>query len=228
MAPLFTGSKYNNGTTDPYFQNVKLLLPMIGANNSTVVRDQSLNNRTITLGGNAKISTTQSKFSGSSLYLDGSSSYASIPSSSDFDISGDFTIETWFYMNLLSKNSLICRRFSGTDGWALCFNCLRANINSTWSDTQISWASPADLTWHHIAMVKSGTTITIYLNGVSVGTKTSVTTIANPTTPLLIGVSAGLGYENAFTGYFNGVRLTQGVARYTSTFNPRNEPFPER
>lgn len=227
MAPLFTGSKYINGTADPYFQNVKLLLPMIGANNSTVVRDQSLNNRTITLGGNAKISTTQSKFSGSSLYLDGSSSYASIPYSSDFDISGNFTIETWFYVSG-ANNTLIGRRYSGTDGWVLCFNCLRANINSSWNDTQISWASPAVSTWHHIAMVKNGTTITIYLNGVSVGTKTSVTTIANPVTPLLIGVSAGVNNENPFTGYFNGVRLTQNVARYTSTFNPFNEPFPER
>ena len=52
------------------FHKVKLLLPLNGSNSATSASDLSNDNRTITFSGsNANISTAQSKFGGSSLYL---------------------------------------------------------------------------------------------------------------------------------------------------------------
>ncbi|SVD27381.1 uncharacterized protein METZ01_LOCUS380235, partial [marine metagenome] len=61
------------GTTtgDVYFPQTKLLLPFDGANAATTTSDLSNRNATVTFNGNASISTAQSKFGGSSLYLDG-------------------------------------------------------------------------------------------------------------------------------------------------------------
>jgi len=64
---VFTGTK----SDDPNYSSVSLLLNGNGTNGSTTFTDSSVNNHTITRNGNAQISTTQSKFGGSSMYFDG-------------------------------------------------------------------------------------------------------------------------------------------------------------
>ena len=61
------------GTTvgDVYFPQTKLLLPFDGTNGATTTSDLSNSNHTVTFNGNAQISTSLSKFGGSSCYLDG-------------------------------------------------------------------------------------------------------------------------------------------------------------
>ena len=90
------------GGSDPYFNNVVLLLHMNGANSGTTFTDSSSFARTVTTYGDAKTSTTQSKFNGSSGLFDGTTDRLSVPASSDFNMgSGDFTIETWIYPTTL-------------------------------------------------------------------------------------------------------------------------------
>ena len=60
---------------DQYISSVTLLLHCDGANTSTVFTDKSLTANVVTAYGNAAISTTQSKFGGSSAYFDGSGDY---------------------------------------------------------------------------------------------------------------------------------------------------------
>ena len=57
--------------TDEYFGDVSLLLYGDGTNGSTAIVDSSSINHAIGVNGNAQISTTQSKFGGSSMYFDG-------------------------------------------------------------------------------------------------------------------------------------------------------------
>ena len=97
---FFVGKRYveqQEGSCDEYFYSNSLLLHMDGANNSTTFTDNSINNFTPTVFGNAKISTAQSVFGGSSLLLDGSVDYLSYASNANFDYgTDDFTIEGWF------------------------------------------------------------------------------------------------------------------------------------
>ena len=66
-------------TSDSYFGDVSLLLYGDGTNGNTSIVDSSSNNHAITVNGDAQISTTQSKFGGSSLYFDGSGDYLATP-----------------------------------------------------------------------------------------------------------------------------------------------------
>lgn len=63
---------------DPDFDDVVLLLPMDGTNNSTTFTDRSLNQYTVTANGNAKVVTSTYVFGDSSAYFDGSGDYLSI------------------------------------------------------------------------------------------------------------------------------------------------------
>lgn len=87
---------------DPYIDNVSLLVFADEANGSTSTTDYSPNTKTITFTGNAQVSSTQSKFGGSSLYS-GGGNYAggddiATNPSNDFAFGTDpFTIEFWYW-----------------------------------------------------------------------------------------------------------------------------------
>ena len=76
-----------------------LYLPFTGVNNSTAIMDYSYYRTLLTVAGDAKISTTQSKFGGSSLYLDGTGDYIYADgSASKYAFgTGDFSISMWIY-----------------------------------------------------------------------------------------------------------------------------------
>jgi hypothetical protein len=71
-------------------------------------------------------------------------------------------------------------------------------------------------TWNHLALVRSGTTITLYVNGVSGGTYTSSANFSD--TNNTIGVTPTFGY-------ISDVRVVNGTAIYTSSFTPPTEPL---
>ena len=90
-----------------------VLLHFDGANNSTVFTDSSPFNQTVSVvTGTPKISTAMSKFGGSSLYLDGSSSIK-IPNNANLNLgTGVFTIEFWFYLTSLPiSEALFLQKF---------------------------------------------------------------------------------------------------------------------
>ena len=93
--------------TDPNFADVSLLLHGDGANNSTTFTDSSSNNFTLSRVGDVKISTTESKFGGSSIFFDGTGDYLTLANNSDFNFPNDFTVEAWVYPTAI-VDSLDC------------------------------------------------------------------------------------------------------------------------
>ena len=81
--------------------------------------------------------------------------------------------------------------------------------------------------WHHVAAVLSGGTLTLYLDGVSVGSVGSVTT-PNEAGDLRIGAtgSTGTSLLYYFSGWVDEARLSIN-ARYTSGFTPSASEFEE-
>ena len=213
------------GTTvgDVYFPQTELLLPFDGANGATATSDLSDNNHSVTFAGNAQISTSLSKFGGSSCYLDGSGDYISTPSSSAFEFgTADFTIEFW-------------ARRTGAGSYPYIFDCRPAGANAVlitiyldhansyvphvYINNAVRITSTASMsvdTWYHIALVRSSGTTTLYMNGSSVGSfSDSFSYIA---APFRLGAYSNGGY--GFTGYVDDFRTTKGIARYTSSFTP--------
>jgi hypothetical protein len=82
-----------------------------------------------------------------------------------------------------------------------------------------------DINWHHYAVVKYGSVLTLYVDGVG-----GATTGA-PSTALVDGITgpsiggAGGPSVNSFNGWLDEIRFSKGIARYTANFTPPNSPF---
>jgi hypothetical protein len=228
IASIFSGSAV---TTDPYFEYTTLLLPGSGTNgaqNNTFL-DGSTNNFTITRNGN----TTQGTFSpfsqtGWGNYFDGTGDWLSIPANSAFDFgTGDFTVECWFYYNTTppaSYDYLWAIGGNNTNGIALYINNGQPRI---WNGSLIlsTTGSISGFTWYHLAAVRSSGTLTVYLNGTSIG---SVSLTSNLTGGASAGPKIarwdGVDLEE-FTGYISNFRIVKGVAVYTGAFTPPTSPL---
>lgn len=188
----------------------------------------------ITRNGN----TTQGTFSpfsqtGWGNYFDGSGDQLTVANNSAFNFgSGDFTVEAWCY-------------FTGSTGSVINYsNGQSSNANFAWEIYQVSATSiqiaivesttsyAASSTalvanaWNHVAGVRSGNTLTVYVNGVAGGTTANVTgvTVNNPASAT-VKIS---GYNNAtsiITGYVSNARIVKGTAVYTSNFTTPITPL---
>ena len=216
-------------TSDSYFGDVSLLLYGDGINDSTAIVDSSSNNHAITVNGDAQISTTQSKFGGSSLYFDGTGDYVTAPSDASFDFdNGDFTIEFWMNPSNITGTwqAIISRKYNQSGGWRL-YKTSGSNNLSFYHPSGYYVTSNTGLTngtWHHIAVVRSGSTLTTYVDGTSRGTDTISAAMSPTSADIEIGqgvVTSAYPYE----GYLDELRITKGVARYTSNFTPPTASF---
>jgi hypothetical protein len=222
---------------DPNFSSVTLLLHMNGSNNSTTFTDNSSNAFTLTANGNAKISTAQSKFGGAGGLFDGSGDHLSI-SSPGTSLrnwwTSDFTVEYWIRAaaftqggagvapvivgNMSATTSTNYWSFGPISSGAVRFYYFNGAVVTMTTSTTL-----ATNTWYHLAFVKSGTGLTIYIDGVSSATSTvSGTPQSSSSTAFCIGQ-----FSNAsFNGYLDELRITTGVARYTANFTPPTAAFP--
>ena len=234
------------GTTtgDVYYPQTSLLMHFNGTNGSTTMTDSSKNNFTVTATNGAAISTVQSKFGGSSVLFDGTNDYLTSANNSAFDLSsGDFTIEFWFNTNTLTPsgggsagyaNILGKQNWNGSSGAGWGVWQFNQTIVFFWPTSALNSISTGNVitainTWYHIAVVRSGTSTNntkIYINGVQQAQGTSSST--NSTSALTIGgTNPTSGWDNTYyaAGYIDELRITKGVARYTSNFTPPTAQF---
>jgi hypothetical protein len=186
--------------------------------------------------GNAQISTTQSKFGGSSILLNGTTDILQIAASNPvFAVqNGPFTIECWIYMtaNNSASRGIVSNRNSGSgaNGFSFAVNASnRLNFeigNSSTSNAAVGATSLVLNTWYHVAAVLNGTSMTIYLNGVSDGSTTrSVGAIT--LMPLVVGRYWYDFNNQYFGGHIDDLRITN-FARYTGNFTPQTSQWQDQ
>lgn len=224
------GSNWNNTTVsvDPNYDKVSLLLPMTGINNTYSIYDDSKNNHNVGLVGDTRIVSAQGWFDSSSTVFDGTNDNLVINNHSSFDLRNqDWTIEAWIRPtgDWSKTRTIISKRgiggSEGTDGdWQLYLHPNNGFLSfySASTSTQISSASPMLNTWNHIAATRNGTLITLYLNGLSILSFNGDTSY---TTDRKLYIGGWPAADDYFNGHMNDVRVTRGVARYTSNFDPR-------
>ena len=213
------------GTTvgDVYFPKVKLLLPFDGSNAATTTNDESNSTHSVTFAGGAQISTAESKFGGSSLYLNGDSgTKLTISQSSDFDFgTGDFTIEFWIKTSLSNNDSQSRRVISFGDNNATRIQIFLSSDGIDFYDTSSVKVDGdidvADGNWHHVAFTRSGTSLKGFVDGVQSGSTATNSTDYDNAAALTIGAYASTGLGRV-VGYLEDLRITKGLARYTSAF----------
>lgn len=204
-----------------------MLLHMDGTDGDQDFRDDNGVGRSavgVSANGNAKISETQSKFGGTSLRVDGTSDWIDTEQSDVFEISGDFTIEFWTRASSNTNEYIIHNRGNGLNSTGQ-FSIRLYNGSlylSLYNVSSINGGSFGNYTWRHIAAVRSGSTVTLYVNGVSKGTATWTDTLGATYNSIRIGAFA-LGTSDYF-GDIDEVRVSD-TARYTSAFTAPTEPF---
>ena len=225
---------------DANYSDVSLLLHMNGTDGSTNFVDSSNAGHSVSVSGGAVISTDQSKFGGSSYEGDGSSSkYLSIASSDDFELDGDFTIEFWVYANSTTRNSGIIS--NGQTSWeagatdiaggsGTTSHYLRLEnypVGGSYSTVVIDNAAITNDTWIHYAFTRSGSTVRMFKNGTQVDSATHTDIFDFGYLGTVVGGTAWNSTPTTkWDGYIDELRVTKGVARYTSNFSVPTAAFP--
>lgn len=220
---LMAASGYN-GPTDPNFANVSLLLHGDGANGSTSFPDSSVNSFSVSAYGNAQVSTVSPKFGTGSISLDGSGDYLTVSQNSAFNFgTGNFTVEAWVVRNTSTTGYETILGFDVAGGllFQIFQNQLDFGIRNTASN--LSGTTVPANQWVHLAITRQGSTVFMFQNGSLVRTLNDTTNFTNATQLIVGGYSTSAGL---FNGYIDELRVTKGVARYTSSFTPPTEAFP--
>ena len=231
------------GTTvgDVHFPKVKTLLPLNGSNGGTSATDESNSNATVTFQGSSTTSTAQSKFGGSSLYVPNSDPAGIYfgGAGTTIQLTGDFTIEWWVYriQTTLSANMVLGPMWgvesvsnpnSASNRYALIIGYISSGQTNPqmWCSTNgSSWnlingaylgtaAAGTVNQWVHMALTRSGTTWNYYADG----TRTYTANHGSDALPAAGSyVTLGKSYTdtNSYEAYYNDLRITQGLARYT-------------
>jgi len=197
----------------------KLIMHM----DDTGLTDATGNHTSITKVGSADRSATISKFGGYSLYCPGSGSYLSLTDHPDWDFGAEnFTIDFWMYptSNIATNIGLI--RHGDHTTWD-CFYSITSGTLYFYSGTstgQKSLSAPFAFTintMYHIAIVRDGDIIRFFVNGTPLTPSSDVYTgTANASAAAL---EIGRTSYGPYAGYIDEVRISKGIARWTSDFS---------
>ena len=211
-----------SATGDIYFDKVSLLLPFDGTDGATSTTDISNSNHSLVFGGDAKISAGESKYGGTSCYFDGKGDYLTVADSEDWNFgTGDFTIEFWVWRTGLKSSEGLIGAYP--TGWQSAAPLVAVHDNKILiTEGKYSNRTKADdaplivSTWYHIAFSRRSGTMWLFIDGKLV--KFGEDDHSYDFNDIKIG-NYNVGPNNYyFSGYLDDIRLTKGVARYTSNF----------
>jgi hypothetical protein len=159
---------------------------------------------------------------GNAFYFTNSSSYVGITDSTSYNFATSggtnaFTVGFWFNFNGQSTTSTQAtfvgqdNGSSTNDKWFLTYNYGSTGTNGKFnlhfmnaSGATNDWLASNSATlnstsWYHLALTKSGSNYTFYLNGTSIGSVTSDVTFPNPTNPLTLGYAEpNIGFPGGY------------------------------
>lgn len=209
--------------SDPFFSSVASLLHCDGSNGGTTFTDQI--GRAWTSAG-AVTATAQKKYGTASMDCR-SPGYITTASHADFDFgTGDFTIEWWEHVaSLVTYETPYSRGYISSGGLLVQSGNGDGQYNVYMSGSLIcSESTPKTLSiWQHHALVRSGSTVLLFRDGVQTASGTGATNIVNAN---VCSIGSDGAHNFPVNGYLDDIRITKGVARYTAGFTPPVAPFP--
>jgi len=218
--------KFSKGDKIKLFQTTAKYFYALGTSVSGIL-DTSGTPKALTLSGSPAINTTTFKYGTGSIRIPNQSSdrVAVTTPGSTFQFTGDFCMEGWFYpVTIAGEGSFFIINNTANTAFLL-INITAANkfnvyVNSS-SATFANVGTWTANTWHHLALNRSGTTVTFWVNGVSIATTSTAATLGY-TSPNVVGMAGGGG--SAGEWYGDDIRISN-VARYTGAFTPPTSVF---
>lgn len=238
-----TGELPANIDGDPSYNSVILLLRGASTPGPVIPVDESPTPKTLTVGGNATITTSIFKYGSSALTFDGTGDYFDTSATTDFDFANNpFTIEAWIYVNALASLAgivSVMNNLSGTSlqGYVFLVDTTGylsfrdyTNGNSVFTIQSASGLITTN-TWYHVAVCKEGTgtnQVRLFINGkiVAVGTRNANIPVTTSGQPARIGAWRYPTALRPYNGVIDDLRITKGIARYTKNFLPPPAELP--
>ena len=200
------------------------------------IADGSSNNHTLTVNGN--ISTkrfapydyeayTKTAYGGS-VYFDGVGDYFHTDLGANGGPDGDFTIEFWVYNESGTANGGFFHMSATAGGFSSSSNDALALGKTTYYNFYYGTGNTATgsfsgrLGWQHFAMVRSGSTITLYHHGKVITTQSESGDFSSYR---YIAIGGYYSASYLHTGYIADFRYVKGTAVYTSAFTPPTAPL---
>lgn len=215
----------------------RYLLHFNGTNGSQVFTDSTGRHTLLASSLSAPtLSTTSPKFGSASLHLPSTNpgNYIICPLFIEGDLlSTHWTIESWLKPESSTSNlGWLSYMYGSPNGASLSFDSSgNAVIGAEDASTlaTLSMGSYSANVWTHRAVVRNGTTIKTYADGVeqdsySIAINTNLFA-GGVAKYVVIGVSPNL--VSNFYGYIDEFRVMNGFAAYTSNFTPPSAPFPD-
>lgn len=212
----------------------KLLWHCNGVDGAT--SDTATTGQTVSFIGNAQLDTAQTKFGTSSVLFDGAGDRSTIPASADWNFGvGNFTIDFWVRFNSTSGTQEFISQYippNFQDQWLIeisagkliIFSNVSNNVTAYYTMTN-TWSVNTGQ-WYHLAFVRSGSSIYIFIDGISQAL-TAITAVGTSTFPNVATGTLNIGYKE--TGYVNGwmdeIRIQKGEAYWTSNFTPPSSEY---
>jgi len=219
----------------------KVLLHMNGTDASTTFTESAAGGvHTWTAVDNAQIDTAAFKFSTASGLFDGGAvggpDSITTPDSADFAFgSGDFTVDAWFRNASVGVDRAICGHMAvGNGATGSSFNIRRtaanviianAFVGSTTFTVTGTTAISDTTTFHHVAFVRVGNILRLFVDGIQEGGDVSITGSVNDCTQIFVVGEIGVSGGASWHGWIDEFRLSTGVARWTANFTPPSAPY---
>ncbi len=209
-----------------------LMLHMGGTDESTSFLDSSASAHVVTAQDNSQIDTAEFKFEGASALFDAVNDRLDIPDSPDFDFgSGEFTIDFWAKFNALGSTSHMCSQWEGGNNKSFSIRKINSDVfdmeyrtigGSNFTSTSSFTLSDTD--WHHYTIVRDGNTLRFFVDGIAEGTDDWTGVTLNNASRVL-HVSSFSDGSQAMDGWIDELRISKGIARWTSNFSVPTEEY---
>lgn len=245
------GNGNGKGSNNPNnWTGLALGLHMDGSNGGTTFTDSSVLGHSVSANNGATTSTTQAKF-GQSGKFNGTfnnvlnQSSLTVADHPAFDFADkDFTICGWFWINSKCNNSQVAHGLVNKRANTSVIGSFGIEVNQTAVSTtqtgilgycrntsgtnaviQVSGDPIAINTWYHVALVRTGTQLKMYLNGVQVGATATITgSLQVNTSPISIGAASATS-DYGLSGYMDDWQFYRNQALWTANFTPPTVPF---
>jgi hypothetical protein len=180
--------------------------------------DSSMYGNAITNNGVTALA-DKSKFGGKSLYFDGVS-YLTVP----LAVNGDFTADFWAYTASFATDcptpfSMPIGSNRGVFVYLMSDTTYLCDMSPNLISSQC--AQVAAGAWHHYAVVRNGTTMSLFIDGEK---KTSIAGVTTINDTIVLGCLPSAASASYFNGYIDEFRVSD-IARWTSNFTPPTEPY---
>lgn len=210
-----------------------LMLHNNGEDGAAYFVDSSFSNYPITSHGDAQIDSDYKIFGTGSGLFDGAGDYLSIPDSDDWDFGlGDFTIDTWVNITDTTGGVIIGNEWGTGGGWDLYVNNVSPYFGFEGHYTGGGLFDVKDMgyiislnTWYHIAVVRCGNIITVYVNGMAHGTAYCAGKSIDAVCTTGVEVGARTVGIHPYDGWIDELRVSKGVSRWAAEFTPPAEQY---